>query len=641
MSIQNVLESTPPEWMGELRRAMLHPHRIWVKEYDIDIIEATAELYIWLTDSRPYETSYRHPWISAIDDFDASRNNVGPHVKRLIRTCLNGAVSAVRTLKKALQSTKYPDLTNLSTAQEMLKKLKACWTDPNLREAAWNDLLDACKYPTIEPDAFSYRRDFLWKLVSAADFERDEISRLTAGVLYGSAFDIYLTRRRLGDIADTDSNASQPGEINDIAHDEQIELCQRLLTLQPVPAHHIVWLAFRRARLGSSTLKMGPISFWNCEWLRAVINGRGSSLSLIPSELTDTESFFRTQDLPDCGGVVLVRVDLGIGSYTDPVRFAIDQAEAVIAAANFYAQANCWQRILGHLSFIDGNLHTQGYFEKSINEESLAWTTDADAVEAQLDTLAPRVAQHLPVNAPDLAETLRTVRWWQQASNQTPTAALILHVRILELVSTKINAGSWDRYIESHLRSTWVRNVIKDSLYNAIYRAIFDDSNTIDQAARERLAGFRSSMVRWGRSGYFSINLPEALMILPDLVTMFPRHSSIGRNLQYVTKHLESVQALTAWRDELGKKWHLLQQRLMRVRNSVTHGGPNRDSSADALINYAQRLAAWTIALSLESILEGQEMIATHNNHMRRDDDWYYAIPSAPNVSDALNLTWS
>jgi hypothetical protein len=627
--------------MGELRRAMLQPHRIWSKEYDLDIIEASAELYAWLADSRPYEPGFRHPWISAIDDFYASRNNIGSHVKRMLRIRLNDAVSSVQALKRDLQSTTRPDEGHLSTAQEMLKELQACWADPDLREAAWKDILDACKYPTIGPDAFAYRRDFLWRVVSAADFERDEISRLTVGVLHDSAFDIYLARRRLGDILDTDSGTPQLGAHSGISHDEQIELCRRLLTLQPAPAHHVVWLAFGHARLGSSTLSMGPISFWNCEWLRAVIDGRGSALGIIPSELTNTESFFRTKELPDCSGVVLVRVDLRRGSYTDPVRIAIDQAEAVIAAANFYVQANCWQRIVGHLSFVDGGLHTQGYFEKRINEESLAWTTEADAVEAQLEALASRIAQHLPASAPDLVEMLKAVRWWRQASVQIPTAALILHVRILDLVSTRIGAESWDQYIESHLCSTWVRNAIKDSLYEVIYRAIFDESGAIDRTAQERLAEYRSSMVRWVGRGSFSINLSQASMILPDLATMFPKHSSIGRNIQYISRHLESVQALTAWRDDLGKKWRLLQQRLLRVRNAISHGGPDRDSSADTVINYAQRLAAWTIALSLEGTLDGQGVTTTHNNHMQRNDGWYNAMPLASNVADALDLTWS
>jgi hypothetical protein len=69
---------------------------------------------------------------------------------------------------------------------------------------------------------------------------------------------------------------------------------------------------------------MGPISFWNCQWLRESIIGRGSNLGIIPAELTVTDSFFQVEDLPECHEVVLVRVDLGTNTFADPVHLAVD-----------------------------------------------------------------------------------------------------------------------------------------------------------------------------------------------------------------------------------------------------------------------------------------------------------------------------
>jgi hypothetical protein len=64
--------------------------------------------------------------------------------------------------------------------------------------------------------------------------------------------------------------------------DQQLALCQRLLTKPPAPGHHVVWVAFDRAGPGNADLEVGPVSLWSCEWVQAVLDQGGPECSAHP-----------------------------------------------------------------------------------------------------------------------------------------------------------------------------------------------------------------------------------------------------------------------------------------------------------------------------------------------------------------------
>jgi hypothetical protein len=115
-------------------------------------------------------------------------------------------------------------------------------------EAAWSDISDACRDHRTPDATVAARRDLFWQLVRAADRNTKELGRLLAGVLDDYALVVEMARVRLGDLPNPGPGAwprhDQPAGLGE---PERIGLCQRLLAMLPMPAHHVVWVAFDRA----------------------------------------------------------------------------------------------------------------------------------------------------------------------------------------------------------------------------------------------------------------------------------------------------------------------------------------------------------------------------------------------------------
>ena len=219
-------------------------------------------------------------------------------------------------------------------------------------------------------------RDLSWELIRAGDYGVEEMSRLLAAVLTDSEFLITEARLWLGDIAESDVTWPPPDRDAGLTEDQQLALCRRLVTKLPVAGRHVVWVAFDRAGPGNAHLKVGPVTFWNCEWVRAVLEQGGPNLDHIPAELKAADGLFHIDILPPDRDVMLARVDLGVGVFTDPVRHAGEQAEAVVALAGFHVGDAKLRRPPGHLSAIDGRVRSTGTFshDLTINESRTVFT---------------------------------------------------------------------------------------------------------------------------------------------------------------------------------------------------------------------------------------------------------------------------
>lgn len=75
---------------------------------------------------------------------------------------------------------------------------------------------------------------------------------------------------------------------------------------------------------------MGPVSFWDSDWVRENLMQGGPHLDDIPGELKGTGGIFSPANLPSGRDVRLARVDLGTGTWTDPMAVRRD-ADSVSA----------------------------------------------------------------------------------------------------------------------------------------------------------------------------------------------------------------------------------------------------------------------------------------------------------------------
>jgi hypothetical protein len=136
--------------------------------------------------------------------------------------------------------------------------------------------------------------------------------------------------------------------------------------------------------------------------------------------------------------------------------------------------------------------------------------------------------------------------------------------------------------------------------------------------------------------GGFTIDPRKCLEALPELAALFPVHTQLGRQLRTLDTHLSSLTRLNAWCEELADEWKRLDQRLQRLRNAISHGGPFQDEGVASTSRLGKRLAAWSLSLALEGILEDKTIATTHDEHVQREVLWWNNRRAASTVSEAI-----
>jgi len=608
----------------------------------LDLLSASFEFDGWLHDKRQYEGRHRQGWLSAITDFTNSALQVGPGLKAALNPELSRVLDVANGLRADIQS-KGPAVLKTVLPGRLPADLaayaafKAIWTEPAVRGAAWKDFVEACRDEAVSYDGIALRRDLFWRLMRTAGYDSQRLGQLLSGVLADINWYVTDAQLWLGDI--TDEQFAQPRPIDQAAgltERRRLALCHRMVTQHPKPAHRVIWLAFDRAGPGTSYHELGAVTLWHSELLQAVLKeGRNPSWeSRIPRELLPAQVTVVPPDLPCSRDITLARVDLGQGAFTDPVRIAAEQAESVVALAGFHADELRWRRLDGYLDFTDGRPYKFGSFGAPDRLDDMVPPMHTQFMAAELDRLSPQLTRHLPMADPGLTEVVQAVRWWQQARTQTPLAALLLDVRALEVIASRVGA-TWERYIDDCLRITWIRLSVHGALTGTVYEAIHQAESLSSEEHRQRLEAHRAAIMSFVRGG-FTVNPRNCLGALPELAALFPVHTQLGRQLRTLDTRLISLTSLNAWCEELADEWERLDQRLRRLRNAISHGGPFQDDGVASASLLGKRLAAWSLSLALEGILEGKTIEAAHDEHVRREAAWWSGRHAATSVPEAI-----
>jgi hypothetical protein len=262
----------------------------WAGSGSVDLVLGAAEAHAWISDSRPYENRFhRQPWESAIADLHAAADRCGPQVHAVLGADLSDAITATRPPAAALAALR-------TAADAALIRLRKRLQDPAVAVAAWRDLVDACTDTTTTSDVVAFRRDLFRSLLRAAGASARSIGQLLAGILHDSAAFVAEAKDQLGEIS---PDADRPWPRQDtpagLSETERLALCERMLQAPPRAADHVVWLAFAKARIGASTLKMGPVTFYPVHVVQGIIGQAASSSNLLPTELVNPDSWLDAQ----------------------------------------------------------------------------------------------------------------------------------------------------------------------------------------------------------------------------------------------------------------------------------------------------------------------------------------------------------
>jgi hypothetical protein len=635
----NAPRTYPPSWIDQLRSAVLSPDVRWTPAEVLSVVVATRALRGWLADQRPYDGQHRQGWKSAIADFQRSISHLGPDLRAVLGTDLVAAVSAISQLDADITGNSALTAALLqarrTSDQRILDQLSARWAQPQTRVDTWSDLREACHDPAVTWEALSLRRELFWQLVREGGHDAEQMSRHLAGVLANEAFQVALARLWLGDISEDEVPRPLPATDAELTEMQQLELCERLLTKPATQGHYVVWIAFDLAGHGRYTQHVGPVSFYKAQWLQLALSQRGRPVAMpVPSELQSTEGFVRPSDLPDGAGEVLARVDLGTGAWTNPVRVATEQAEAVVALAGFNIGETRWCRMTGYLVAVDDHIEVLGGFEAVRADVRRADDIYQDAMDAELADLATKLRAHLPITDPEFSEVVKAVHWWEQARKQPPLAAVLLHVRVLELLSQRADVTPWQRYVDEFQQARWVRHLMMQRLHGVIDACLSRAQLIANQADRDYLRDL-SRRITTPQPGGYALDLREGFNALPNLVRIFAPHDNIGRRVQDAVSRF-TLAALPAWLADLESEWELTLERLRRVRNALAHGGPVNDESAETVRVFVEQLARLSLAVALQGLLEGKTVAVANQERKQWTDRWKAALPAAASVPDAL-----
>lgn len=641
----NVPRTYPPSWIDLLRHAALWPDRRWALDESVHILLATRELRAWLADPRPYNGQHKQPWLSVLADFLRSVKQLGPELVTVLGSDLSTADAAAMSLKWDFDNTGNKQIGGTLAARRLSDQaatdpLSTRWDGVDVRLAAWRDLLEACRDTTIGYETLALRRDLFWQLVRAGNHDTSQLSDFLAGTLADNAYWVDLAKVWLGDITDAATPLRGMEEAAGLSEADQLAFCERLVTQTAIPGHYVVWIAYDHAGPGVIHRELGPVSFWQAKWLRAVlVEGKGLNWDAVPSELKVADSMFRIDDLPnDDQDVLLARFDLGTGAWTDPVRAATEQIESVVTLSGFHVGDTKWQRMAGYLVAIDSRVRGIGSFHRLISRDEFVNHNYQHAMDAELDALAGQLTSHLPITDASLSEAIQALRWWQQARRQSPLAAVLLHVRVVELLAHQIGVEKWYDYLDEYQRAWWIRRRFINDLGAVIDDCMRNVDRLPNETDQQWLHNLRKATTTYQPGGMFHRDLGKGLDELPKLAQLFPPSDDHGRRVQDAVKRY-TLQELPNWRDELEQDWELTRARVVRVRNALAHGGPLMDDTVDTVHKFIEQLAEWSLEVVLEGLLNGQNVKTSNADHKQECDEWNADLPSFKTVIDALLST--
>jgi hypothetical protein len=600
----------------ELMHALTHPEERWAQPERPDILLALDELIVWVNDTRNYdERVHESGWMSAVKDFLAATDSLGSKTKQIIQSHVDAIRSSCQRGVGGNQSLR----TQLSNEAAAMRQTLT--TAPTLH-AAWIDLLRILSRAESSMNTAAARRDNFWAIVRATDRNTIELSRRLTSVLTGDPFEALKARLELGEIDRIDGSIQSIRSSTPLINPRQrLDLAIKVLISEPASRTHIVWFAFRNAGLTSMGQSFGSIRLFDARWLRAILEQDGPSRDEIPSELRGLED---PSTIPDQRDVVMASVNLGPGTFSDAVRVASERIDAFLGMSTIGCPI-AWEQMHGFIHVQDGHIVTHQYFV--YEDDRLESPLALDGTAAQIAKMAPRVAPKLPVNDHDLKDIIDALHWWRGGLDQPTAASIVVNVRIIELVASRIGETFWTTYLEKYMKNSWIQNAILDMLDIALREALTRHVSAGVQA-RQREIFLKAMQYSEGQQRFMAARYLDAIIefTAPNL--------PLGRELRTIKQRTSSTVAIQAWCTELERLWQAWVHRLERVRNSIAHGGPFTEQAVLITQPFSQKVAVWALWESIEGFLEGKTLTQSHIDLKSQWDQWRSSLQNATSIDD-------
>ncbi|XVU23006.1 hypothetical protein ACQPZJ_37930 [Actinoplanes sp. CA-054009] len=601
----------------ELMHAVDAPNELWTEPSRPGVLLALDELIAWFDDTRVFDDrTHVSGWESAGRDFFDALDRLGQRV----RASLDPQMTSLRSLWRN-------DIGRDQVMRDRFRSnalvLRSTLAIADITIAAWRDLQKTCAQVTRSTSTVAARRDSFWEIIRASDRNADELSKLLTGVLSGSRLGALNALIALGDVDPTSVDVRGLRSAPDLSVTERMQLAERVL-VRPVTSHaHVVWLAFRQAEMTSMGKSLPAVEFFNAQWLHGNLFQDGPFRDQLPAELTQIDE---PALLPDEKNVVLVRLDLGIGKFPNAIREATQRVNALLGMSLFGC-ALPWEQLPGVIHVQDGRIvHHRVFVDFDRGEYPHA----LDSTAAQLTRMAPRVAPKIPVADPAARDIVEALQWWRTGVTPSLTESLLLNVRVIELVASRLGESSWTTYLEKNLKNLWIRESIADVLFRAFHEALHQPVPA-EMQARQRAVLLETTSFPGGEQQF---SIAGAASHLAEMLDFTSSRTPLGRDLRTIRQSSASGAGLQDWARELESQWAPSIHRLERVRNSVAHGGPFTDRAVQLVHPLSQQLSVWSLWECIEAVVEGHKLPDAFRDTRKRWDAWRTSLANATSVAD-------
>jgi len=611
----------PPEACDELRQ---HFERYsWAHQRGHvvdDLHDLLEELDEWLADDRSYvDRARKDEWQSLIDDIDAVWAVVGP--------ALAAEMPTVSLVRDQLHSKLGRDQTARAGLRPVLDQVRAEARKPEAAAAAFDALVQAIQDPTTRSEVITGRVDVLDSVLRFANQGLADVVGTLNGILNNDTWYVAVAHHLLDGDALPDEPIAQEDEDAGLREADRLALARRWVAYVPSPAHLVVWVFYGSARLDRWRVSVGSCEFVSGSALLGAlaefdeVRGRGeeypgdrSPFSTLPTELQGEEGwagFARDpKEWPKEENWVAVRVDLGVGAFTNIEQTARDQAEAIVALAAFEQDGTTWSPLTGYKSFRDGN---PGRYSVPFRDRATErrWI-EADHTHEWLYRNAGQLGAHV-LNDPDAHDVITSASALNAGNNASPMVQILEAVRSVETQSTVLKVD-WRELIKTHVVPWHALETAKTAAYNAIGNLsgryeLYAQLPDLHKAA--------DGLIESTGDGLYRFKVGEAFTRLPGLAAQMPTYHVSARRIRELLVDLATPTSAAAYIQRLRETDERLVNRAGRVRNSLTHGGPINAgivrTTAEFLGPKAKTLAGTTIRALLDGkpVADGPDELRT------------------------------
>lgn len=589
----------PDDWTSDfdtLERALTKPNRRFVVGLLTPVVSVN-EIISWSSFGAGRRIDRgRRDWDAILRDFKDSADLIGPQVRQ--------ATDGVRRRLMA-QLARPKDYSSIRYAAdnylEALSSSRTC-------EAAWLDLVELATV-SGRYNEYLYRREVFLDIAGANQFElgsfgtNSVVIDVLADTLHAVAHAQRLTRSDVSVAFDPDS--SHPLDRAGVHRDERLDLARKIWATGAECAYNVIWFIYDRAWLDSHrTVHIGPVSFTRCDRFFFDLTNRFYDTLPAEAEANRDEilSWFPAEPHDE---LTLVRVDLGSSMIGSAATRAQEMVDVVLDSLG-RSVAPTWRQTGNLMRFVDGYAALVTHGPRSDRDE---WDRAVmrDPVGEAIVDRGPEIS-NFTVSS-DIRRSLALFRSMLGA-NLTPGDKVVTAAQALDHArsAARVNDNDWPAFAARVFRAEWVTATASGELMQSFFdvdtAARRRQGTEYDDASRERIRVLTEEARSVSESpARFEAVCERAIEMLRLAdPTWLP-----ARRLRDAATALSPSNADRLTR-RLTRRFDVQLRRMVRIRNSLTHGGGTYDGSIGTIVGFSEWLSTEALSTLMDAQLRGGDV---------------------------------